>query len=351
MSFVELVDGLIDLVLPATCAGCDEPSARALCGPCRDALEAAIPQRTRPDPEPAGLPPTFALAAYAGSLRRAVVQYKEENRHELTSALGGLLARVVLRSLPGSAPGSGFGPARGPLLGPARGRTVGRARGTMFGPARGPMLGPMVGPARGRMVGPAIRPVADPVAGPVVDLAASPVVLVPVPATAAAARRRHGDHMLRLARAAARSLPGASIARPLRALPKAEDSAELSAAQRALAARRAFAIRREHAADLRTRLARTGATVVLVDDIVTTGVTLAAAAGRLAEAGIRVDRTAVLAATQRRDGSASPRRVGAAPHRHGESVQRHRGTALRRPGGERGAGRDDGTALRGRGGA
>ncbi|MER7002416.1 phosphoribosyltransferase family protein [Dactylosporangium sp. NPDC000555] len=312
MSFSELVDGLIDLVLPATCAGCDEPSARVLCGPCRDAFEAAIPQRTRPDPEPAGLPPTFALAVYAGSLRRAVVQYKEENRHELTSALGGLLARVVLRSLPGSISGTGCGPMLGPGRGPMAAPNV--------GPARGPTLGRMVGPPRGRTVGPDVGPVAGPVAGPVVDLAASPVVLVPVPATAAAARRRHGDHMLRLARAAARSLPGVSIARPLRALPKAEDSAELSAAQRALAARHAFAIRREHAADLRTRLARTGAMVVLVDDIVTTGVTLAAAAGRLAEAGIRVDRTAVLAATQRRGVSTSPRHVRTAPQRRGKTV-------------------------------
>ncbi|MEV8511336.1 phosphoribosyltransferase family protein [Dactylosporangium sp. NPDC051484] len=336
MSFAELVDGLIDLVLPATCAGCDEPSARALCVPCRAALEAAIPQRTRPDPEPAGLPPTFALAAYAGSVRRAVVQYKEENRHELTSALGGLLARVVLRSLPASGGGAMLGLARGPMPDSGRGPMLGSGRRPMLGPGLGPMAGPNAGPARGPMLGRTARtahgpvvspargwtvgPDVRPVAGPVVDLAVRPVVLVPVPATAAAARRRHGDHMLRLAKAAVRSLPGASIARPLRALPKAEDSAELSAAQRALAARRAFAIRRAHAADLRTRLARTGATVVLVDDIVTTGVTLAAAAGRLAEAGIRVDRTAVLAATQRRDVSTSPRRPGTAPQRRGKTM-------------------------------
>lgn len=232
MLLTEFFDGLVDLVLPATCAGCDTQAARALCGPCREALGSVRPQRTRPDPEPPGMPPTFALAAYAGSLSRAIVQYKDENRHELTGALGRLLAGVVTRSL---------------------------------------------GPAGGRR----------------------PVVLIPVPATAAAARRRHGDHVLRLVRAAARSLPGASVAQPLRALPKPGDSAELSAAERARAAEHAFTVRRGRATDLRTRLHRTGATVVLVDDIVTTGATLAAATRRLTAAGVRVHRAAVLAATQR----------------------------------------------------
>jgi predicted amidophosphoribosyltransferase len=231
-----MLEGLVDLVLPATCAGCDEPSARALCEPCRAAMAQARPQPTRPDPEPAGLPPTYALAAYAGALQRVIVQYKEENRHELTGALGGLLARVVARAVP-----------------------------------------------------------------------AGPVVLIPVPATAAAIRRRHGDHMLRLVRATARALPGAAIARPLRALPKAEDSVELSAVERARAARNAFAAHRGRAAALREHLRRSGAAVVLVDDIVTTGVTLAAAGDRLAEAGIVVHRTAVLAATQRHRDAARPR--------------------------------------------
>ncbi|WP_432979679.1 ComF family protein [Dactylosporangium sp. CA-233914] len=224
----ELVDGLVDLVLPATCAGCDVLAARALCQRCQEALARARPQWTRPDPEPEGLPPTFALAAYAGALSRAIVQYKEENRHELTGALGGLLARVVDRAVGGGA-----------------------------------------------------------------------VVLVPVPATAAAVRKRHGDHMLRLTRAAARHVTDAVVARPLKALPRAGDSAELSAARRAIAAREAFAVRPDRAAALRRHLGRAGAAVVLVDDIVTTGATLAAATHRLAEAGVRVDRAVVLAATQR----------------------------------------------------
>ncbi|WP_433080392.1 ComF family protein [Dactylosporangium sp. CA-052675] len=231
-----LAESLLDLVLPATCAGCDEPSVRALCERCRSAMQSARPQRTSPDPSPEGMPVTFALAAYAGSVRRAIVQYKEKNRHELSGVLGAQLGRVVDRAAAGG-----------------------------------------------------------------------PVVLVPVPATAAAVRRRHGDHMLRLARAAARGRPGVAIARPLRALPRPDDSTELSAARRAMAARHAFAVRARPAAALRALVNREGAAVVLLDDIVTTGVTLAAAADRLAAAGVRVDGAAVLAATQR-DGT---RRVGA----------------------------------------
>jgi predicted amidophosphoribosyltransferase len=221
-----LLTDLLDLVLPATCAGCDEPATGPLCEPCRAALAAVRPGRTRPVPEPPGLPPAFALAAYAGSLRRMLIQYKERNRHELTPVLGGLLARVVAASVTG---------------------------------------------------------------------VHGPVVLVPVPATTAAARRRFGDHIDRLAAEAAMAMRrrglDAGVAGLLRALPKREDSVELSAADRALAARQAFAVR--------GRRREIRGTVVLVDDIITTGSTLAASAARLAADGVRVDRVAVLAATQR----------------------------------------------------
>jgi predicted amidophosphoribosyltransferase len=129
-------------------------------------------------------------------------------------------------------------------------------------------------------------------------------VLVPVPATAAAVRERHGDHMWLLARYAARRLREAGwpvlLAAPLRARPKA-DSTRLDRQARASAARYAFAPRPPR---LRALQAATvaGARVVLLDDVVTTGATLAAVAVTLAAYGVPVEGAATVAATRLRCG-------------------------------------------------
>jgi predicted amidophosphoribosyltransferase len=136
-----------------------------------------------------------------------------------------------------------------------------------------------------------------------------PLVLAPVPTTAAAARARNGDHMWRLARRVARRLRlygcPVRLAAPVRARPKA-DSTHLDRMARARAARAAFAVRARRVPAVRA-VAQAGAAVVLLDDVLTTGATLAAVATRLGEAGIPVAFAATLAATRlRRRGPLGP---------------------------------------------
>ncbi|MCW3814709.1 ComF family protein [Micromonospora sp. DR5-3] len=125
---------------------------------------------------------------------------------------------------------------------------------------------------------------------------ARPVTLVPVPDTARAARARYGDHLDRLTRHAAARLRAAGwpgrVLRPPRALPR-PDSVALDSAGRAAAADAAFRLRRADGG-------RVDGPVVLLDDIVTTGATLAAVSRILHRAGMTPKAAAVLAATQKR---------------------------------------------------
>jgi predicted amidophosphoribosyltransferase len=127
-----------------------------------------------------------------------------------------------------------------------------------------------------------------------------PVLLIPVPDTGKAARQRHGDHLSRLARHTGARLRRAgwpvAVARPLHALPR-PDSAALDSVARA-AASSAFRLRAARLAALRQ--AARGRMVIVLDDIVTTGATLAAVARLLATAGVPVQAAALLAATVRR---------------------------------------------------
>jgi predicted amidophosphoribosyltransferase len=135
----------------------------------------------------------------------------------------------------------------------------------------------------------------------------TPVTLVPVPSTAAAARERHGDHMMRLAAHTVRRLRAAgwdaSVSPQLEALPR-PDSTSLSVAGRRAVAEDSLRIRGPRIGVPR-RAAPGKGTLVIVDDIVTTGATLAAATGRLREAKMQVAGAAVLAATQLRRSSSS----------------------------------------------
>lgn len=216
----------LDLVLPATCAGCQRPSGIA-CHACLAPLVAA-PRPAWPRPSPPGLPPPFAVAPYDGSVRRLLLAFKEEGAVGLRAPLGRALATAVVAAIGA------------------------------------------------------------------VDV----VRLVPVPSSSRARRERGEDVVRALADAAARDLRriglDAATVAALRHNRRVRDSAGLTSAERAANLADAFVARPRRVA------AVGGRPVVLVDDLVTTGATLAECAAALRRQGVDVLACATVAATQRR---------------------------------------------------
>jgi predicted amidophosphoribosyltransferase len=153
-------------------------------------------------------------------------------------------------------------------------------------------LGPVLGTALALSVAAALSGVPDRSPG-------APVLLVPVPPSAAGLRTRGRDHVRELTRCAVAELGSAGVpaaeARLLRRRGRVRDSAGLSAAQRRANLAGTF---------VPAGAVPSGAVLVLVDDVVTSGATLTEAACVID--GIRsVTATpvlaAVVAATPRRD--------------------------------------------------
>lgn len=239
-----LVSALVDLALPVGCASCGHPDAR-VCGPCRTALWGwCYPGGPRAVlPDPC---PTGLPPVVATAVNDGVV-------------------RRVLHAY----------------------KDEGRRdlRDTLL-----ELLVPALALAAG-----AVRPA--PREG---------VVVVPVP-TSPAARRRRGDRPLeQLVAAAAEAVPGAAYRSVLSARGRAADQALLGQEARAVNLQGVMRVAAGGGEALR------GRPVLLVDDLLTTGATLLEAARALRAEGVVVAGAVVVAATRRnppRDALGIVRRV------------------------------------------
>ncbi|MER7836654.1 ComF family protein [Streptomyces sp. NPDC096040] len=256
---------LTDLVLPAECGGCGKPRT-VLCGECRAALSGDAPGRVRPVPEPSGLPAVYAAAPYADEVRAALLAHKERGALALAGALGGALAGAVR---------AGLGEDRTARTAPTArtARTV-RIVASWSDDATGG-----VGVGGGARGGTGDVMAGDRSGG---ARAGGPVLLVPVPSAPWAVRARGHDPVRRIALAAATELrrtgAAARVAPVLRQRRAVADQSGLNSRQRLANI--------DGALEVSTGGARllAGGRVVLVDDLVTTGATLAEAARAVREA-------------------------------------------------------------------
>ncbi len=215
---VGILADLFDLVLPAECVCCRRPGSLwcAACRPPPSVISTSLGDG----------PAVCSAGRYDGSLRTALLAYKERGYRRLAPALSQYLGHAV----------------SGLIL--ATGRTV------------------------------------------------SAPLLVPVPSRPRAARERGGDHVLRMAVMIARRRD-LEVRPALRLIGPVADSAGLSTSERqANLSHRMVA-----------RLPPPGSpnpTVILVDDIITTGATTTEASRAMAAAGWQVVGAATIAATVRR---------------------------------------------------
>ncbi len=239
-----------DLVLPLRCAGCG--SGRGpWCPACRDGLRVTGPGVgcvPVVDPDDGSVLEVHAAARFEGSLRRLVSAWKDEDRADATGVLVALLAGALTTAL-GSEPALRLALVRG-----------------------------------------------------------EGVLVVPVPTSPAARRRRGGDPVATLARCAVVAVrgppagrrPGLVVVPALRHRRRVRDQSRLSRADRRANLRGALGVRARAAPTVR------GATVVVVDDVVTTGATLGEASRALRRAGAAHVVGVTVARTPRPGGSRLP---------------------------------------------
>ena len=233
---------LARLVVPVQCPGCARPDVRC-CPACASVLGAAprrverdVPRLDRLDGVPAL--PVWALTAYAGPVRGLVVAWKDRARTDLDVLLGGELRRAA--------------------------RTI------------APTLGAVPGP--------------------------SGLLVVPAPSSAASRRARGREPVRVLASAVARGLSDGGV--PAVVVPalarrgRARDQVGLGSRARGRNLATGVVVRARRLGHVRPGGLPSGRpTCLLVDDVVTTGATLAAAQRALESAGVQVLAAVVIAAT------------------------------------------------------
>lgn len=239
-----LADALA-LLLPVACAGCDEPDV-ALCERCVLALESQPIRHVIP--APGGAVPVWSGLLFDGVAARVVRAIKEDGRTGLAAALAPALAAAHARAEAGLTRPE----ARGAAPSAPGGRTIG--------------------------------------------VAAGETILVPLPTSRSAYRRRGFRVPELLARRA-----GLRTRRLLRHTRRTRDQRGLTRDDRGSNVAMSMAARADAA----------GRRVIVVDDVVTTGATLAEAVRALREAGADVVAAITVAATPRRFAGSGGQRIDA----------------------------------------
>ncbi|QNP75936.1 ComF family protein [Streptomyces roseirectus] len=257
-------------MLPGECAGCGR-ARTVLCAECREELSGRSARWVRPVAATAGLPPVCAAGPYAGAVREVLLAHKERGALGLVGALGAGLAQAVRVGVGGvldaEAEGDAVRGARGVGERPARAGGV-RAEGPGVSAGGGGVWGEGLGVPGGALG-------REPAGG-------GGVLIVPVPSARWAVRARGHDPVRRVALVAAgvlrRGGVDVRVAAVLRQRAGVRDQAGLGPRERRENLAGALRVGGAGARVLR------GRAVVLVDDVVTTGASLAEAARVVGEA-------------------------------------------------------------------
>ena len=232
----------LEMALPTTCGGCGLPGVTWCAACAEEAGHATYPggaKQVCPTPCPRGFPLTWSASPYDDAARKALVAFKDGDRRDLVAFLAPMLSDAMSAALAGD-----------------------------------PQLRAVQASGNG------------------------PVFVVPVPSSPAAVRRRGDAPLDLLAWAAVREVGLSSrdliVAPALTLRRRVADQSGLDHRQRASNVESAMQVRP------RWRSSIGGVACLLVDDVLTTGATLAEAARALRVGGAGPIVAATVAATQRR---------------------------------------------------